>query len=137
MFGRKAPANRVDIEALERFFEALDRLDMEQLEALRTAWQAIPKDRHETAWANVRTVAERDGLTGDLDRVRARAIDWTKRGSIQPGRGLPDYRTWIQLKIGAAEAIVDAALAHALGDRLDAQTRETLLGPWIGARPGE
>jgi hypothetical protein len=40
---------------------------------------------------------------------------------------------WQQIKMEAAEAIVDAALAVALGDRLDAQSHDILIEPWLRA----
>jgi hypothetical protein len=126
-----------DSASIQAFFDAVDRLDIDQLERLRSEWRSIPKEVHEAAWAQVRAVAGRDGLSDEVDRVRRRALDWTARGSRQPGRGQPDYRTWIERKIGAAEAIVDAALAFALGERLDPQARATLLRPWRAATEKE
>jgi hypothetical protein len=128
--GQKGARDLGDSTPIRAFFDALDRLDVHQLERLRSEWRSIPKEIHEAAWAQVRTVAGRDGMVDEVDRVRRRALDWTTRGSRQPGRGQPDYRAWIELKIGAAEPIVDAALAFALGDRLDETSRTTLLGPW-------
>ncbi len=137
MFGSGGGPAKLDAEALEAFFDAIDRLDLGELERLGAAWHAISKEEHEAAWAQVRDAAARDGLGRDLDRVRARALAWTSRGSNRPGYLLPDDRTWIEAKIEAAEAIVDGALAAALGDRLDARTRETLLGSLREARGPE
>jgi hypothetical protein len=39
----------------------------------------------------------------------------------------------METKIEAGEAIVDAALAVALGSRLDADCRNVLIGPWLRA----
>jgi hypothetical protein len=135
--GQKGARDLGDSGSIGAYFAALDRLDTDQLELLRTEWRSIPKAAHEAAWAQVRTVADRDRLSDEVDRVRRRALDWTTRGSSTPGRGQPDYRTWIELKIGAAEAVVDAALAFALGERLDETSRTTLLRPWRAATETE
>jgi hypothetical protein len=132
MLGRQGGGGRLDSDAIDAFFGALDRLDMERLTRLRSAWHSITREAHEAAWAEVNAVAAEEGLSWQIDRLRNRALAWTQRGSPSPGRSLPDYQIWIETKIGAAEAIVDAALAVALGDRLGASTRTVLLGPWIG-----
>ena len=46
---------------------------------------------------------------------------------------ISDDVTWMETKIEAGEAIVDAALAVALGSRLDADCRSLLIGPWLRA----
>ena len=129
MFGSGDRPAGPDAEALDRFFEAIDRLGLGELERLGAAWHAISREDHQAAWTAVREAAARDGLGRDLDRARSRALAWTSRGSNRPGYLVPDDRTWIEAKIEAAEAIVDGALAAALGDRLDVRTREVLLGP--------
>jgi hypothetical protein len=137
MWGRRRGPNLVDTPELDAFFERLDHLNREQLLALQATWQAAPRREHERAWAAVRAAGDRAGLGKEIGRVRDKALAWSTRGS----NSVPYYRAnddeaWLQAKIGAGEAIVDAALAVALGDRLDPATRGTLLGPWIRATRG-
>ena len=135
MFGRRAETDLVDTDELNAFFAALGRLDDAELSRMRAAWRSIGRPDHEKAWAEVRAVGARDGLSAEIDRVRDRALVWARKGSNRPGHELPDDMTWLEIKMEAAEAIVDAALATALGGRLDGQTRATLLTPWESVRP--
>jgi hypothetical protein len=115
------------------FFERLDHLIEEQLLGMRAAWHATSREAHEEAWAAVRAVGVRDGLTKEIDRVRNKALGWASRGSNSIPYRLNNDDTWLQIKIEAGEPIVDAALAIALGSRLDEATREVLIGPWLRA----
>jgi hypothetical protein len=124
----------VDTPEMASFFGRLDRLNREQLLAMRAAWHSIPSREHERAWAAVRAVGANEALDGEIGRVRNKAMAWSSRGSNSvPYYRVNDDEAWLQVKIEAGEAIVDAALAVALGDRLDAGTRDTLLGPWLRA----
>ncbi|MGA2512637.1 MAG: hypothetical protein ABSG37_03360 [Candidatus Limnocylindrales bacterium] len=124
--------NLVDTPEMAVFFERLDRMDKIQLLAMRAAWQSTSHQAHEYAWAAVREIGARDGLAKELDRVRDRAMTWVLRGTNSiPYWGDNDNR--VLVKGEASEAIVDAALAVALGSRLDGSTRSILLGPWLRA----
>lgn len=118
------------------FFDRLDHLREDQLLALRAAWHASGRQEHEGAWTAVRAVGARDGLTGEIDRVRNKALAWTTRSSNSiPYLNNVD-RAWHELKMEAGEAIVDAALAIALGGRLDEGARSVLMEPWLRATEG-
>jgi hypothetical protein len=97
---------------------------------MRAAWKSVGKLLHEEAWASVRAVGVRYGISKEIDRVRKRAMAWAARGSDVIPYALGDSATWAQVKLEAEEAIVDIALGIALGDRLDEQTRATLLAAW-------
>jgi len=134
MWGRRRGLNLVDTQEMDTFFDKLDRMNGEQLLAMQAAWQSTPRREHEQAWAAIRAVGDRAGLSKEIGRLRNKAVAWSQRGSntVPYFRANDDY-TWLQVKMGAGEAIVDAALAIALGDRLDAASRDVLLGPWLGA----
>lgn len=133
MWGRRRGIDLIDTVDMADFFERLDHLNQEQLLAMRSAWHAIGRQAHEEAWAAVRAVGVDEGLTKEIDRVRKRALRWASRGSNTIPYRISDDVTWQKIKIEAGEPIVDAALAIALGARLDGATRETLLGPWLRA----
>ena len=133
MWGRRRGIDLIDTVEMADFFERLDHLNQEQLLAMRAAWHAIGRQTHEEAWAVVRAVGVDEGLTKEIDRVRKRALRWASRGSNTIPYRISDDVTWQKIKIEAGEPIVDAALAIALGARLDGATRETLLGPWLRA----
>lgn len=136
MWGRRSGVNLLDTDEMAAFFERLDHLNQEQLLALRAAWRSTSREAHEQAWAAVRAVGAREGLTREIGRVRNRALGWASRGSNSIPYRISSDVTWLQIKIEAGEAIVDAALALALGSRLDAGTRKVLIGPWLRAAEG-
>ena len=132
MWGRRKGPDLVDTQEMDVLFARLDRLTQVQLLALRAAWQAISREEHETAWKAVRAVGARDGLTKEIDRVRSKAVGWALRGR----NSVPfwnDNDNEVRIKREAEEAVVDAALAVALGSRLDSEARDVLLGPWLRA----
>jgi hypothetical protein len=133
MWGRSSGVDLVDTEEMAIFLERLDHLDQQQLLVLRAAWRSTSRETHQEAWAAVRAVGARDGLTKEIGKVRERALAWASRGSNTIPYRLSDDITWLQVKLEAGEAIVDAALAVTLGSRLDPDTREILIGPWLRA----
>ena len=133
MRGRRGRVNLVDTEEMAAFFEQLDHLNLEQLRVMRAAWRSTSREAHEDAWTPVRSIGAREGLTREIDRVRNRALAWASRGSNTIPYRISDDVTWMETKIEAGEAIVDAALAVALGSRLDADCRNVLIGPWLRA----
>ncbi len=131
MWGRRGRVNLVDTPEIAAFFERLDHLNKEQLLSLHAAWQAAGRTAHEDAWTSVRAVGARDGLTREIERVRNKALRWASRGSDSIPYQLVDDSEWLQIKIDAGGAIVDAALAIALGDHLDEASHSALIGPWL------
>jgi pyruvate/oxaloacetate carboxyltransferase len=132
IFRRRGPVDLLDTQEMATFFETLDHFNLEQLLSLGAGWQATGRQAHEDAWTTVRAVGARDGLTKEIDRVRNKALAWATRGSNSvPYNRMNDNDTWLQVKKEAGEAIVDAALAVALGGRLDEASRAILIGPWL------
>jgi hypothetical protein len=133
MWGRSKDVDLVDTQELDRFFDRLDRVNMEQLMSMRAAWLSIERQVHEAAWANIREVSQRDDLAGEVDRVKKKAATWSQRGSDSVPYLMEVNSNWLAAKMDAQEAIVDAALAVALGNRLDEAARATLVAPWLRA----
>jgi hypothetical protein len=136
VWGPRSGVNLLDTDEMAGFFERLDHLNQEQLLGLRAAWRSTSRESHEDAWAAVRAVGVREGLSREIDRVRNRALAWASRGSNTIPYRVSSDVTWLQIKIEAGEAIVDAALAVALGNRLDAASHKILIGPWLRATEG-
>jgi hypothetical protein len=126
---RRKP-NSLDSDELNAFFGALDHLDDVELLRMSAAWRSVTKSTHEEAWAAVRAVGARYGLSKEIDWVRKRAIAWASRGNNSIPYMINNNETWAEIKLEAEEAIVDVALGIALGDRLDEQARATLLAAW-------
>ena len=129
MFGLAESPRAARHRRLDAFFDALDHLGDVELLAHEGGLAGRSARRiHEEAWAAVRAVGDRDGLSREIDRVRKRAMAWATRGSNVACRTRSaTSATWAQVKLEAEEAIVDAALAIALGDRLDERTRDDVL----------
>jgi prolyl oligopeptidase PreP (S9A serine peptidase family) len=139
LFGRKRGVDLLDTEEMGDFLGSLDHLNQAQLMALRAGWRATSQEDHEVAWGAVRAVADARGLSKEIGRVRDTAMAWTtrSRNAVPFYQGGNDEMVWQQIKIEAGEAIVDAALAIALGDRLDDATHDVLIGPWLAATESE
>ena len=131
---------KLDEAALDRFFAALDHLNETALMVMTAAFHAIPQTEHEAAWAEVRRATEKDGLGKEVQALRDQAMGWSYQGSNVPAMpySMRSEVEWVTLRRNAAAAVVDAALAVALGERLDEGTRGILLGPWLSAagQPG-
>ena len=133
MWGRRRGVSLVDTEAMEAFFEQLDRLNKEQLLSMSAAWRSTIRQIHEDAWTSVRAAGAVQGLGPEIERVRRKALAWTTRNSNAIPYQLNNDRMWQQIKMEASEAIVDAALAVALGTRLGAESHNILIEPWLRA----
>jgi hypothetical protein len=120
--------NLVDTPEMDAFLERLDHTTQAQVLAMTAAWKSTSPGKYEDAWTVIRAVGARDGLTKEIDRVRNKALECAARGTNSVAYTVMDLTR--QLRIEAGWAIVGAAVAFALGDRLDAATREVLLGPW-------
>ncbi len=130
MWRRRSGVDLLDTQEMDAFFDKLDHLDEGQLLGMRAAWQSTDGAAHQEAWAAVRAVGAAEGLTGEIDRVRGKALAWASRGSNVVPYTFTDQITWLQIKGEAGEAIVDAALAVALGSRLDEASHDVLIEPW-------
>ena len=130
MWRRRSGVDLLDTQEMDEFFDKLDHLDEGQLLGMRAAWQSTDRAAHQEAWAAVRAVGAAEGLTGEIDRVRGKALAWASRGSNVVPYTFTDQITWLQIKGEAGEAIVDAALAVALGSRLDEASHDVLIEPW-------
>jgi hypothetical protein len=135
MWGRKRGVDLVDTPEMYAFFARLDRLNEAQLMAMRAAWLSGDRRTHEDVWKAIRIVGKRDGLTKEIGRVRDKAMAWATRGTNSVLYTVIDFPR--QMRIEAGGALVEAALAVALGDRLDAQTHEILIAPWLRVTEGE
>ena len=125
----------VESEAMNDFIGSLDLLNEANLMVLVASWGAVAQRDHEAAWAEVRRVATDDGLDADVKAVRDRAMQWAYRGTNIPAipYSMMSDDEWLRLRREAAPALVDAALAVALGDRLGQSARNVLLAPWLRA----
>ncbi len=132
MFHRDRKASPINLDKLEEFFEALDHMGEVELLRMRAVWLSVDRQSHEDAWTAIRVIGARDGFAKEIDRVRKRAVAWATRGNNAIPYRQDNNETWAEIKLEAAEAIVDIALAVAFGDRLDEKTRTVLLTPWNG-----
>ena len=121
---------------LDDLLRALPSLDRGELFALAAEHGQDPPG-HAAAWVVARQVAERDGLAGEVDHLRADIVSWaTNLGAItgqEAGTGTADLLL-TDARRQAGTAVIDAAVALLLGDRLIEPYRSVLLGPWLRVR---
>jgi hypothetical protein len=129
MWGRKRGVNLVDTPEMDAFFARLGQMDQAQVMAITAAWKSVSREEHEDAWTAIRALGERDGLTKEIDRVRDKVLEMAARGTNSVPYMVIDFSR--QMRIEAGGALVEAALAVALGSRLDSGTHDLLLGPWL------
>jgi hypothetical protein len=117
---------------LDRFLDGLSALDRGQLLAIAGTWETADSTARAAAWRSARRVAEALGWTHELDRTRETVAGWaTTRLAItgwDSGAGMD--RVLIDIRGRAAPALMDAAAAILLGDRLDEPSRAALLAAW-------
>ncbi len=117
---------------LDALIAGLPSLDAGQLFALAGEHSADDPAR-EAAWEAVRQVVKAGHLERDLDGVRADVGTWaTHLGSLTGqliGTGMSD-EPLSEARLAAAGAVLDAAVAMLLGDRLEERDRAALMGPW-------
>lgn len=117
---------------LDALFDRLPGLDRGELFALAGAHGSRDAAR-EDAWTAARKVVTDDHLERALDRLRSEVGAWaTHLGSItgqEAGSGLSDL-LMADARRAAAPAVLDAAVALLLGDRLPERDSEALLRPW-------
>jgi hypothetical protein len=120
-----------DLPDLDGFLASLDALRETDLLTLAAGWSGADRRAHEDAWTRVVAAAAANGMTDRVRAARQAALDWAIKGTNFPW---PDagYMEDMKLHIrrGAAPALADAAVAIALGDRLDSESADTLLAPW-------
>ncbi len=116
----------------------LPRLNRGELFGLAAAHRC-PSAAREAAWAEVRAVVAGEGLERELDQVRSEVAGWaTHLATItgqEAGAGMTEM-LMTDARREAATAVLDAAVALLLGDRLGEEHRRALLGPWRRVRAG-
>jgi hypothetical protein len=130
-----------DTRELDRFWQRLERLRIEDMVAL--AARPLDSDGHAAALARVREDAHRAGLdktiaaaAGDID---AWVVQLFNRSTVQPGWyeanwGRPGNVTD---RANLAASLGEAATALLLGDAINAEDRDELLGAWAAlVEPG-
>jgi hypothetical protein len=89
---------------------------------------------HARARAAARAGVARRGLSSELERVGAEIVRWSGVGGAGSGVyapvSAPGDLLLADLRRQALPALLDAAMALALGDALDPASRETLLVRW-------
>jgi hypothetical protein len=132
---RRAGANLLDTKEMTDFFDKLDHLNQEQLLSLAASWEAREKLPHRDALTQAVAAAGELGLTAQMEEARDEAMRWALRGpSDLWAVTLQDER--LQIWRQAAPALADAAVAIALGNRLNDGARALLLEPWVSAVEG-
>jgi hypothetical protein len=131
---RSRTKNELEI-ALDGLVEQLDRLGADAFLAMVASWNDQDPDAHADAWTTAEASARQHRLGAAVERARERVINWAESLgggtyadiTMYGGGWNPVLR---DARAAAAPALVDVAVALALGDRLDPAARDVLLAPW-------
>ncbi len=119
---------------LGHFFEQVADLDKGGLLALSVRTSGREFDELEVARSVARRVAGRKGRTAELDRLKSEIMNWATAGGAGAGIYAPDIRAadvmLEDLRVGAAQAIYDAAAVELLGPALDGRSASVLRRRW-------
>lgn len=132
----------MDTTQLDAILARIVTLSQEEVRVLHAAWEGGDGAIRQRAWAHgKRILASRDleGRYRDAtDLVRRWTSDYTlvrtRTSAITFGM-VPSFieQDWLDLRIAAAPALLDAILASLVSDELAAEEREELLAPWLEA----
>ena len=130
-----------DTRALDRFWQRLERLRVEDMVAL--AARPLDGSAHDAALEQARGAARESGLDSVIVAASADIDDWVvsmfNRSTVQPGWyeanwGRPGSVTD---RANLAQSLGEAATAILLGDRIDSADRDELVGPWAALLEAE
>jgi hypothetical protein len=130
-----------DTRALDRFWQRLERLRVEDMVAL--AARPLDGSAHDVALERARGAAREWGLDAVIVAASADIDDWVvsmfNRSTVQPGWyeanwGRPGSATD---RANLAQSLGEAATAILLGDRIDSADRDELVGPWAALLEAE
>ena len=118
---------------LERFLRELPALDSEQLLAISAAHEQARGEALKRAREHAADVAREAGLLDELRALQGTIVQWTTGPLADSrrytGEGYLDNRVLGDLREQARPALLDAAAALFLVERLQHDNRDALLGP--------
>jgi len=122
--------------ALRAFLDRAAHLDPDRTRVLGAAWRAIDPDERHAAWAVIKAEAGGTGRGAQLDQLRTEIELWGRAAGGSPWTW--EFATMTDVdrsnvRRAAMPALIDAAAAILLRDRLDDAVRDTLLAPWEAA----
>jgi hypothetical protein len=132
----------MDIPALDTILARIPALGESEVRVLHAAWQGGDSALRQRAWQRSKRLLATRELEGTYqdaaDLVRRWTSDYTlvrtRTSAITFGL-IPSFieQDWLDLRIAAAPALLDAILASLVGEELQHEEQEELLGPWLEA----
>lgn len=132
----------MDGTRLDSILARIPRLDQEAVRVLHATWEGGDVDVRRRAWQHGKRLIERR-RAGDLFREASDLVRrWTSDHTLVRARStafafgmVPSFieQDWLELRIAAAPALLDAILGALVGDELDAAERDELMAPWLEA----
>lgn len=121
-------------DELDRFRAAVGRLQRGELIALSAEPSPAEASVRSVARAMAQRAAARARRAGEIGRLESELLAWSSVGGAGAGAwapvGLPGDLMLEDLRRAAVPALIDAATALALGERLDPGSRDALLARW-------
>lgn len=131
----------MDTSPIDRFLDALPRIEPDQLRRMRQAWDLADAGARQETWKRATRALKAAGREQELDDVREAVSRWV--GDAAPGVNSlvtmlrQTERDDSAARVGALPAILDAALAIVAVDLLDQDQRYALAKPWRTGISGE
>jgi hypothetical protein len=124
-------ARKID---LEEFLRILPHLEAADLMAMSAAYEHADAEAREAARRAASAISKDRRLRDELGRLQGSIIQWagsdiSRSGAFTMADVRPDQMLG-DLRVQAVPPLLDAATALLLGEALDAQARQALLGPW-------
>lgn len=132
----------MDKTPLDLILARIPRLGEEEVRVLHATWEGGDVDLRRRAWEHGKRIIERR-RAGELYREASDLVRrWTSDHTLVQARStafafgmVPSFieQDWLELRIAAAPALLDAILAALVGDELEEAERDELLAPWLEA----
>jgi hypothetical protein len=132
----------MDTTAVDAILARIPALGENEVRVLHAAWDGGDSALRQRAWKHGKPLLARrsleDRYRDAADLVRRWTSDHTlvrtRTSAITFGL-IPSFieKDWLDLRIAAAPALLDAILGSLVGDELAPEERDELLGPWLEA----
>ncbi len=132
----------MDTPQVDAILARIPALDAEDVRVLHAAWEGGDGALRQRAWKRGRPIIAKRGVEETYRDAADLVRRWTSDHTLVRTRtsaitfGLaPSFieQDWLDLRIAAAPALLDAILASLVGDELPVEEQEELMAPWLEA----
>jgi hypothetical protein len=127
---------------LDAIMARIPTLGEDEVRVLHAAWEGADSDLRQRAWQRGKPMLAKRHLDDRYDKAADLVRRWTSDYTLVRTRTsaitfglIPSFieQDWLDLRIAAAPALLDAILGALVGDELPIEERDELLAPWLEA----